>query len=275
MDKLEIFNFNGRDVRVFINEKNEPEFCASDITDILGYSNGRDSIDKLCKTPGVSKRDIGVKTGTKKDGTPATQIVKATFISEGNLYRLILKSNKPEAEPFEQWVCDEVLPTIRKHGAYMTDVTLDKVIADPDMMIGLLTELKKERAAKEQLQVTAELQQKQLKQAAPKVEYYEAVLQSEKLILTNVIAKELGMSAVTLNKKLHEKGIIYHSGNTWVLYNKYEKKGYAGTKTHTYTNSQGAVCTSIHLYWTEKGREFIHSLFKENITFAEGKHNSN
>jgi phage antirepressor YoqD-like protein len=107
-----------------------------------------------------------------------------------------------------------------------------------------------------------ELQQKQLKEAAPKVEYHDEVLQSVSLIATNVIAKELGMSAVTLNRKLHEKGVIYNSAGSWVLYHKYQERGYTGTKTHHYTDNHGVERTSVQTYWTEKGRKFIHEVIR-------------
>jgi len=113
----------------------------------------------------------------------------------------------------------------------------------------------------EQKDKRLELQEFEIKQAAPKVEYYRNVLQSESLIVTNVIAKELGMSAVTLNARLHKFGIIYKSGETWVLYHQYQNKGLTGTKTHTYTNSLGHEKTSVQTYWTEKGRKFIHGVF--------------
>lgn len=95
---------------------------------------------------------------------------------------------------------------------------------------------------------------------APKVEYYDTVLQSQTLIPTTSIAKELGMSATTLNKLLHESGVQYRMGNQWVLYHKYQNKGYTGTKTTIYKDSLGREQTQVHTYWTEKGKEFILSL---------------
>jgi len=105
------------------------------------------------------------------------------------------------------------------------------------------------------------LQQHTIQEQAPMVEYHETVLQSKSLIATNVIAKEMGMSAVTLNKMLHEAGVIYLSGQTWVLYRKYQDMGLAGMKTYTYEDTLGGTKTSTRLYWTEKGRQFIHGLF--------------
>lgn len=99
----------------------------------------------------------------------------------------------------------------------------------------------------------------------PKVEYFDQVLQSDALIPTNVIAKELGMSAITLNAKLNKLGILYKSGEAWVLYHKDQNKGYTGTKTASYTDSKGSAQTHVHTYWTEKGRKFIHDVMAKAI----------
>src|SRR4051812_44201981 len=98
---------------------------------------------------------------------------------------------------------------------------------------------------------------------ARKLDYHDSVLQSRTLITTNVIAKELGMSAIALNKLLNAKKVIYKSDNHWVLYADYAGKGYTGTKTAIFQDSAGNYQSNIHTYWTEKGREFIHSLLKE------------
>lgn len=105
------------------------------------------------------------------------------------------------------------------------------------------------------------LQEKVIKQAAPKVEYFNQVLQSKSTYNTNQIAKEMGMSAITLNKILKDKGVQYKQQGTWLLYNKHQNKGYTKTKTHTYYNSLEEKCTAMQTVWTEKGRLFIHSLF--------------
>lgn len=103
--KLEIITIGGKEY-----------FPAIACANILGYSNPRDSVSRHC--PHVVKRDVGVKTGIKADGTAATQVVEKTFIPEGDLYRLIIRSKLPAAEKFERWVFDEVLPTLRKTGRY-------------------------------------------------------------------------------------------------------------------------------------------------------------
>lgn len=102
------FNFKSSSVRVITDPNQEPWFCANDVCDILGYSNPRDAISKHCKLGGVAKRDTPTKSAVQE----------MTYINEPNLYRLIIKSRKPEAEPFETWVFEEVLPQIRKTGKY-------------------------------------------------------------------------------------------------------------------------------------------------------------
>ncbi len=102
------FNFNSNSVRVIIDPTQEPWFCGTDVCSILGYSNAPDALKKHCKETGIAKRYISYPSGRKE----------AIFINEPNLYRLIIKSRKPEAEPFEAWVFEEVLPQIRKTGKY-------------------------------------------------------------------------------------------------------------------------------------------------------------
>jgi phage antirepressor YoqD-like protein len=103
---------------------------------------------------------------------------------------------------------------------------------------------------------------------ARKLDYHDSVLQSRTLITTNVIAKELGMSAIALNKLLHAKKIIYKGDNHWVLYAEHAGKGYTGTKTAIFRDSAGNYQSNIHTYWTEKGRAFIHELLKEEKKVA-------
>lgn len=107
-----------------------------------------------------------------------------------------------------------------------------------------------------------ELQSAELKKQAPKVAYVDEVLQSQSTYVTNQIAKELGTSAITLNRKLKEKRIIYKQNGIYLLYQRYQDKGYSKTKTHTYTDSNGNQKTAMQLVWTEKGRAFLHQVLK-------------
>lgn len=105
------FNFNGHGVRVITNERDQVFFVAKDICDILGYSNTSKAISDNCKKEGIT-------TGYIPHPQSETKQIEVTLLNEGNLYRLVLKSKKKESEVFESWVCDEVLPSIRKTGKY-------------------------------------------------------------------------------------------------------------------------------------------------------------
>lgn len=254
--KNEVFNFGIHEVRVVISDNNEPMFVAKDVCDVLGYKNSPDAISKHCKIEGVANRYIPHPQSQTKQ-------IQIIAINESNLYRLIMRSNKKEALDFQSWVCDEVLPSIRKHGAYMTDNTLEDVLKNPDLLIGLANQLKEERQQKELLRQQTELQERELRISAPKVEYFDTVLQSNSTYVTTLIAKELGLSATALNRKLCDLKIQFKQNEAWVLYAKYQNLGYTKTTTSTYTDSQGVTRTSMLTVWTEKGRKFIHEILAD------------
>lgn len=255
MNEIQIFkNYNFGEIRV-ADISGEPWFCAMDVTKILGYTNGRKAIADHCKEGGVTKRYIGVQTGTKKDGTPAIQEVGYSFINEGNLYRLITHSKLPSAEQFETWVFDEVLPSIRKHGIYATPTKVEEILNDPDSFIKILQAFKQERQAKE-------IAENQLKLQEPKVQYYDEVLTSTSSYTVTQIAKELGLGPSKLNQMLHEKGVQYKQNGSWIPYFKYQDKGFVHSETLKYKTNEGKIITKMSFKWTEKGRQFIHKLLK-------------
>lgn len=166
------------------------------------------------------------------------------FLTESGVYKLVFKSHKPNAERFTDWIADEVLPTIRKHGMYATDNVIDNILNNPDFGIELLTRLKEERAAR------------------VKAEQRNAVLMHvNKTYTMTEIAKELGLrSAIELNKMLSEMHIQYKVNNTWVMYSDYSNLGYEEIKQEVLDN--GAVV--YHRKITQVGREFIINLVREN-----------
>lgn len=271
MNELKIFKNNKfGEVRVAKSENNEPLFCLADVCKILGLGNPRQVKTRLnhngiylIDTQAINKGVIN------NDGVIINELgnTQTNFITEPNFYKVVFQSRKPEAEEFTDWVTSEVLPSIRKHGAYMTEKTIEQALTDPDTIIKLATNLKDERRQREILQQKTELQDKVIEQNSPKVEYFEEVLQSESTYTTTQIAKELGMSAPTLNRKLNEKRIQYKQNGTWVLYEKYQNKGYTKTKTHIF-NDNGVQKTSMLTVWTEKGRLFIHTIIKEQSKYT-------
>lgn len=232
----------------------EPYFVGKDVAEILGYAKPENAVSTH-----VDDED---KTTTLIQGTGSNYKSKAVIINESGLYSLILSSKLPKAKEFKHWVTSEVLPSIRKHGAYMTDEALHRAITEPDFLIQLATELKEEQEKRRALENTVAVQSQQITELQPKASYYDVVLNSKDLLSIGKIAKDFGKSAVWLNKWLHEQGVQYKQGEIWLLYQKYAEQGYTSTKTQTYNGNNGAVHTKVHTYWTQKGRLFIYDLLK-------------
>jgi len=232
-------------------------FPASECARILGYSNPRDAILRHCKPEGVVKHD-GVSLTTNQYGISTEQMVEKTYITEGNLYRLIIRSKLPAAERFERWIFDEVLPTIRKHGLYATEKVLDEILADPDYGIRLFSELKAERERRKALEMENAQHKQIIGELRPKASYYDLILQNKSLVPISKIAKDYGMSGKAFNKLLHELGVQYKMGDTWLLYQQYADQGYTQSRTHAID----AEKSRMHTYWTQKGRLFLYDLLK-------------
>ena len=230
---------------------NESIFCLADLCKILDLTpskvSQRLSHDVLSKYPIV-------------DSIGREQL--ANFVNEDGLYDVILDSRKPEAKQFRKWVTGEVLPAIRKSGGYMVEREESPEETMSRALLIAQDTLARQKQRIEMLQSKTNLQNTQLQIAAPKVEYYDSVLQSTSVYVADQIAKELGMTAITMNKKLCAIGVLMRRNSQWLLSSKYCKLGYTKTKTHQYTRSDGTVGTNCTTVWTEKGRQFIHNLQK-------------
>ena len=246
-------------VRV-IEEDGKTLFCGSDVAKALGYSRPADAITQHCK--GSVKRRLPTAGGEQE----------AKFIPEGDVYRLIAHSKLPTAERFESWVFDEVIPSIRKHGAYLTPETLSKAIADPQWSIALLTALKEEREKVSSLQEENAAQKQMLAEAAPKVRYCDVVLRSKGAVSISKIAKDYGMSAQEMNQKLADLSIHYRQGNCWLLYQRYARSGY--TQSHTTVAPDGkrgnhkTMRATLSTNWTQKGRLFLYEVLKSKLNLV-------
>lgn len=164
---------------------------------------------------------------------------------------------------FAIW-CNDRIKELLQYGMTATQPTLEQMINNPDLVISLATQLKNEREEKarlqaetEQQQATIELQEKEIKQAAPKVNYYDTHLQSVNTLTSTQVAKQIGMVAEKLHKKLNEAGIIFYQSGQWLLYSPYSAWKLHDTRTNTFTRSDGSTGTNSYTVWTEKGRRFI------------------
>ena len=194
----------------------------------------RDALSRHCK--GVVKCDTPTNGGIQSLG----------FISEGNVYRLIAHSKLPGAERFEKWVFDEVLPSIRKNGAYMTEDVLEQALASPDFLIELATRLKTEKAKNAQLTVSNQIMQ-------PKADYFDMLVDRNLLTGIRDTAKELGVRQNDFVRFLLDKGYLYRSKKgklrpyaTYVDSGLFEMKEFVNDKTG-YTDTQTMI--------TPKGKE--------------------
>lgn len=255
MHEVTNWTFSETEVRT-IELDGEPWWVLKDVCAVLEIKNHKEIPDRL-EPDEVGRFELPHPQNPEKP-------LEMVCINESGLYSVILRSDKPQAKPFRKWVTSEVLPTIRKHGAYMTPDVLEKTIQNPDFMIGLVTELKEEQERRRAAELTVSVQSQQIAELQPKASYYDVVLNCKDLMSIGKIAKDFGKSAVWLNRWLHEKGVQYKQGDIWLLYQKYAEKGYTSTKTQSYNGSDGAVHSKVHTYWTRKGRLFLYSLLKEN-----------
>lgn len=230
-----------------IEEDGKYLFCGIDVASALGYSKPRNAITAHCR--------YALKRGVPHPQAP-DKLMEMFFIPEGDVYRLIVQSKLPSAERFESWVFDEVLPTIRKHGAYVSD----NVLNNPDLLEQALNALKAEREKRAELEAKNAIQLGIIQEMEPKVSYYDIILRTKNAVPITLIAKDYGMSATRLNRILHALDIQYRVGGTWMLYQKYAAEGY--TVTHTYIVDQHT--SRMHTCWTQKGRLFLYDLLCDN-----------
>lgn len=241
MNTPQIFNFEHNEVRTFL-ENDVPYFVANDVAKTLGYKNPSKATNDHCKK--------AIETWGN-DSLGRRQ--KFKIIPESDVYRLIIKSNLPSAEKFESWVMEEVLPNIRKHGMYATDELLD----NPDLLIEVATKLKEEKT----LRLIAEQRVNELQ---PKADYYDRILNNKGLVTVSTIAKNYGMSAVSFNKLLHELGIQFNQSGTWLLYSKFQDKGYTHIEPFDYEDKNGNPQVKTRMKWTQKGHIFLYETLKKN-----------
>ena len=191
-----------------------------------------------------------------------------TYVTESGLYSLIFGSKLPSAKNFKRWVTSEVLPSIRKMGGYMVyrnDETPEQLMARAlEVARQTLERAEKENQelanANESQRITIDIQEKELKKSAPKVDYYDRTLQSTCTMTMTQVAKGLGMECNKLTSKLKEAGLIYRQSGQWMLRSPYSGWNLHSTRTSTYTHSNGTAGTKQYTVWTERGRRLITAL---------------
>lgn len=250
MNNLEVFNFENKEVRTK-SQNNEVWFCLKDVCSILEIKNHKDVVSRL-NQKGVDISDTLTNGGMQK----------ATFINESNLYKVIFQSRKPQAERFTEWVTGEVLPSIRKHGIYATEDTIDKILSNPDFGIRLLSELKEEREKTKQLKNEND-------QLKPKALFADTVSASDTSILIGQLAKLLKQNGNDIGqnrlfKILRKDGYLGKSGENYNLpTQKSMNLKVMEIKERTVNNSDGSVRITKTPMITGKGQVYFVNKYKE------------
>ncbi|QGN59917.1 phage antirepressor [Leuconostoc citreum] len=254
MNEVTVFNFEANEVRTVIIE-NEAWFVGKDVADALGYTKSRNALTKHVDEDDALKRGVTDNLG---------RLQETTLINESGVYSLIFGSKLDSAKRFKKWVTSEVLPAIRKHGAYMTDQKIEEVLTNPDTIIRLATDLKNEREAKVALQQENSVLLQQNNEMKPKADYTDLVLSNKALVNITFIAKDYGLSGLAMNKLLHQLGVQYNQSGVWLLYAKHQKKGWTQSETQEVPRKDGTKKLVMNTKWTQKGRLGLYDLLKAN-----------
>ncbi|MDM7550601.1 phage antirepressor KilAC domain-containing protein [Lacticaseibacillus paracasei] len=256
MNKLQEFNFQGNQLRTVLIDS-EPFFVGKDAATAIGYKNFRDALKTHVKAKYKRESRITTPFGTQT----------MTVISEPGLYQLAGESKLPSADPFQDWVYEQVLPSIRKHGAYMTPETIEKAIYNPDFIINLATQLKDEQAKTAALTADNETMK-------PKALFADAVATSHTTILVGDLAKVIKQNGVDIGAKrlfawLREQGYLikrigadYNSPTQRAM-----ELGLFEVKETAISHSDGHVTVQKTPKVTGKGQQyFINKFLQKGVT---------
>lgn len=233
-------------VRIAMSQSNEPLFCLADVCTVIGITNARNVKSRL------EEDDVHQMDTT--DSLGRTQQV--TFVTESGLYDVIIRSDSDKAKPFRKWITSEVLPSIRKHGMYATDSTIEKLIADPDFAIQALLNLKAER----QKRLEAE---RKIQKDASKVLFADAVSTSQRSCLVAELAKMLQQNKINIGQNrlfawLRENGYLCQRGD---YYNQPTQRamemGLFEIKKTTISKPDGSILVSTTTKVTGKGQIYF------------------
>lgn len=256
MNELQIFkNSEFGEIRT-VTKNNEPWFIATDVCSALDISNTSQALTRLDDD---EKNTIILNEGI---GNPNKSIV-----SEYGLYNLILASRKKEAKKFKRWITHEVIPTIRKHGAYMTSEVIEKTLSDPDYLIRLATNLKEEKAKRA-------LAEAQIERDKPKVLFADTVSASNKSCLVGELAKLISQEAIRrgeISKKIGQNNLFAWMRSNGYLCKSGERKnqplqhyveqGLFELKKGSYVDSNGSNITTTTTKVTGKGQIYFVNKF--------------
>lgn len=252
MNEIKIYNNSELGSVRTIEQGGQVWFVGKDVAEILGYAKPENAVSNH-----IDDED---KTTTLIQGTGSNYKSKTTIINESGLYSLILSSKLPTAKKFKHWVTSEILPSVRKHGAYMTDETLEQALTSPDFLIKLATELKTEKEQRMALEI-------KVASDKPKVLFAEAVETSQTSILVGDLAKLIKQNGVDIGQKrlfewLRENGYLMKGGSSKNMPTQMSmSRGLFEVKERTINNPDGTVRITKTTKVTGKGQTYFISKF--------------
>ena len=248
----ELINFHHEmfgDIRA-IEKDGEPWFVGKDVAEALGYSNASKAV--MVHVDEEDKQKVMLKA----DSQNGNVVTATTLINESGLYSLVLSSKLPSAKKFKHWVTAEVLPSIRRHGAYATAPTIEKIIASPEFGIALLKNLQQEQLMRREAE-------QRVRKLQPLADYTALILACPETVSVSQVAQDYGMSAVAFNRILNRAGIQYSVGGQWVLYAAYKDRGLVQSYTFSYRHNDGTDGCRMYTRWTQRGRLFLYDILKK------------
>ena len=248
----ELINFHHEmfgDIRA-IERDGEPWFVGKDVAEALGYSNASKAV--MVHVDEEDKQKVMLKA----DSQNGNVVTATTLINESGLYSLVLSSKLPQAKVFKHWVTAEVLPSIRRHGAYATAPTIEKIIASPEFGIALLKNLQQEQNMRREAE-------QRVRKLQPLADYTALILACPETVSVSQVAQDYGMSAVAFNRILNRAGIQYSVGGQWVLYAAYKNRGLVQSYTFNYRHNDGTDGCRMYTRWTQRGRLFLYDILKK------------
>lgn len=245
MNELQIFNYSGNEIRT-IEKEDGVWWVLADVCKVLGISNPTMTAQRL-DTDEVAKFDLGGLSG------------ESWIINESGLYNVIIRSDKQEAVPFRRWVTHEVLPSIRKHGAYMTPETLEKVLCSPDTIIQIATALKQEQEKSKALEAVNSHLTVQNQIMAPKAEYFDELVDRNLLTNFRETAKQLEVPPKKFVAFLLDRKYVYRDKRGQLMpYAQHVENGLFQVKESVNEKTQWSGTQTLI---TPKGRETFRLLY--------------
>ena len=245
MNELQTFNFEELPVRK-MEVDGEPYFLGKDVAKILGYT----------RTDNAIRKHVDDEDKLTHQVSASGQNRNMIIINESGLYSLIFDAAKQSKNESIRKKAKRFLPSIRKHGIYATDNVIEQTLRDPDYIINVLTEYKKEKDNNLILR-------QQIGELKPKADYVDEILKSPGTMTITQIAADYGLSAQKLNKLLHQARLQRRVGKQWVLYTEHMNKGYTKSHTIEIVRSDGRPDTQPQTRWTQKGRLKIHEIMTD------------